>query len=196
MERKSNFLSSSFVLFWGGKECFTKIFKYHYEVTLIMEISLDTLKVFRRNSLSRQLATRRANYQRQYGELAVGIQLLPHFQQMYDFEALGWEPINHYEKMVELLEKEIPEEIQWRKEAVRQYIKDAGLEKHTDEIIGGMNKSDQRVTMWQDSEASELGNVLRARQVLLHDSKALINFALDYVDRWQMYNELFSDVSK
>ena len=161
-----------------------------------METSLDTLKVFRRNSLSRELATRRASYQQKYGKLAVGMQLLPHFQKIYDFKALGLEPIDHYEEMVKLLEEEIPRQFQWRKEAVRQYIKDAGLEKNTDKIIEGMNKTAQRVTMWQDTGASESGNVLRARQVLLHDSKALINFALDYVDRWQMYNELFSDVSK
>jgi len=156
-----------------------------------MGIRLESRRTIRRKMLSEELTTRREYYQRKYGELAVGKEMLPHFQQVYDFKALGWEPIDHYGRMVELLEEEIPRETQWRKEAVHQYIQDLGLGDHTDEIIDGMNKTAERVTIWKDSEALFSGNVLRARQVLLHDSDALINFALNYVDRWKMYNEIF-----
>ncbi|MBI5803738.1 hypothetical protein HY450_00675 [Candidatus Pacearchaeota archaeon] len=95
---------------------------------------------------------------------------------------------NHVDDMCELLKKEFQDEFEFRRVAVRQYIGVQGLTQSQDEIIDGMNKTAERVTMRDNSFE---GHVLQHRAILQHDSSAMLRFALDYVDRWKMYNELF-----
>ena len=163
---------------------------------------MNTLEVLptrnrkRKESIMKDLDILRDIYQQKYGELAVGHQLLPFFQEAYDFKMLHWKPVDHFGEMFKLLEEQTGREYQFRKEAVRQYIRDSGLEENTQDIIDGMNRTAQRVTIWPDTRAMESGNPLRCWQVLQSDGKAMLEFALNYVDRWQWYNQLFGDTSK
>ncbi len=62
-----------------------------------------------------------------------------------------------------------------------------GLEKHMREIVGGMNKTNGGVLLGL-TECSSIEENQRTNRV---DSVALQQFALDYIDRWVMYNTLF-----
>jgi hypothetical protein len=104
------------------------------------------------------------------------------------FERHHIERINPIEEMMNLLEQELKEELEMRRSFIRDYIKIQGLEKHTREIIEGMNKTCHRVTIGNDYPVRHPINV---RVVSLHDSFALLQFGLNYVDRWKMYNELW-----
>jgi len=156
----------------------------------------------------------REDYQQEFGELAVGRKLMEYTLEAMEsgnkririrngswvteeildkdfFRRNGMVPVDHFEEMYNLLDKQLETEYQFRRQSVREYIKDLGLGPHTEEIIDGLNQTAERVTIWPDTIAKESCNPLRCREVLQHDGRAVLQFALDYVDRWQMYNQLF-----
>ena len=91
-------------------------------------------------------------------------------------------------EILKLIKKESEAEYQIRREAIRNYINQHGLKDYTKEIIDGLNKSAERVSLLNHTQ---WGNEFGFREVLLYDSRAFLNFGFDYVDRWKMYNELF-----
>ena len=100
-------------------------------------------------------------------------------------------PINALTEMFNLLEKEIQSEFEFRKQVIREYISRNDLEKYTLEIIEGMNKTCSRVAI--PLEDITLPHPIVFRGINRANSIILLNFGLDYVNRWKMYHELFQN---
>lgn len=92
-------------------------------------------------------------------------------------------------EIIKLLQEESEAEFNFRKINVRNYIKALGFKQYTQEIIDGMNQTCKRVTL--DHFTLE-GLVLETRKRIHHESTALLEFALSYVDKWAMYYSLLS----
>ena len=116
---------------------------------------------------------------------------VPLDKKTFSAKRLGIELINPLDEVKKLLKKEEKEEYGFRRENVRKHIKEKNLEGNTEEIIDGMNQTCKRVI----AEGPPKMGLARIRSLLHHDSSALLNFALDYVDKWGMYNELFGQES-
>ena len=98
-------------------------------------------------------------------------------------------PMNHTREAWQRLEKQTEIEYGYRRRVIRQHISGMGLAEHTDEIIYGLNKSAERVIVWPDTSARDLSE---HEEVFFHDSDCMLEFGLDYVDRWKMYRDLFA----
>ena len=106
------------------------------------------------------------------------------------FKRYSIQPLNHVEEILKLIRKEAESEMKIRREAIRNYITQEGLTKYQEDIIQGMNKTAKRVTLWDDEQEA---SILILRLIAQHDNSALLEFAFDYVDKWEMYNELFGE---
>ena len=179
--------------------------------------NMDDGKGAFRSSVISEFDVIRQIYHHKFGELAAGKVMLKGLQEAMQsgnhavnvrysqysavqerldrglFDRLRWAPYDFDDKMMSLVVEQWHNEFQFRRSAVRRYIRFVGLEEYTDEIIGGMNRTSDRVVIWPDTSVLESENVLRLGRVLEHDSGALLDFALDYVDKWQTYHQLFGN---
>lgn len=90
----------------------------------------------------------------------------------------------------EFLSDKYVAEFTYRSGVIRGKIMGLGLESQMQEIIDGMNISCKRVLV---SELPRQANLNRIQQYLEENSDAFLRFALDYVDRWVMYDKLFGE---
>lgn len=95
-----------------------------------------------------------------------------------------------------LIYDQVIDESKFKERFVRIYIHGLGLAKKTDEILGGLNKTIDKVRLFPYSSVAESGNLSECREVILADENAMLNFALNYVDKWQKYNQLFGNKTK
>ena len=81
-------------------------------------------------------------------------------------------------------------EFSYRSGLTRGKIIGLGLEKFMPDIIDGMNQSSSRVLT---SDLTSWTSTKQYQEIFRVDSDALLRFALGYVDRWVMYNNLFNE---
>ncbi|MDP3640553.1 MAG: hypothetical protein Q8R53_05135 [Nanoarchaeota archaeon] len=73
---------------------------------------------------------------------------------------------------------------------IRGVIQGRGLEAHTSEIFAGMTKSYRGVTVAED--ICSCFSPRQHQQICRAENDALLQFALEYVERWGMYHWLFN----
>lgn len=144
-----------------------------------------------RESAYRKLAVSREYYHSEWGPLILGAQItgdIIHEIEPNILRYSGFRPYNHAGAMVEVLQREQKNEMNIASETVRDHMARLGILAHKNEIIYGLNKSMGRVQLWDDSQRTHL---LILRAIMHHDSTSLVDFGIEYVERWKMYNELF-----
>lgn len=77
----------------------------------------------------------------------------------------------------------------FRRAFLRGIIIGKGLEEHADDILTGMNASCGRVLPEMPEPKTPQETCSRTDKV----SRALLKFGIDYIERWEMYNKLFSE---
>lgn len=164
------------------------------------------------NQSSSQLREQRKMYDKRYGELVLGYNLLENLKdkmndgkEYYAFvlngsfkslekvdnnilERLGIEPLNFLDEIISLFKEEGEAECEIISQTIRGYIKKQGIEENKKEIIDGMNQTAKRVMIY---DKSFYGDIFKQREIHQHDSLAMIKFGLEYIDKWKMYNNLF-----
>jgi len=94
-----------------------------------------------------------------------------------------------FQREVQLLHSERVAEFAYRSGLTRGKILGLGLERFTSDIIDGMNQTSSRVL---PSDLSSYDSAKQYQQITRASSDALLQFALNYVNRWVMYNNLFN----
>ena len=94
-----------------------------------------------------------------------------------------------YQYAVDLVYDEEFAEFAYRSGLIRGKIIGLGLEKSMSYIVDGMNKSSSKVL---PSDLTSLTSAKHYQENTRAYSDAFLRFALDYVDRWVMYNNLFN----
>lgn len=99
------------------------------------------------------------------------------------------DPQERDQRVLDLLFNEDQAEFSYRSGLTRGKINGLGLEEFMSDIVDGMNKSCSRVT----SDLTSWTSAKHYQEINRADSDALLRFALDYVDKWVMYNNLFNE---
>jgi hypothetical protein len=90
----------------------------------------------------------------------------------------------------DLVTDEQEAEFSYRSGFIRGKIVGLGLEGFMADIIDGMNKTVSRA--WPSDLIFYQVSTKKYQELLRADTDVLLEFGLDYVDRWLMYNRLFS----
>lgn len=88
---------------------------------------------------------------------------------------------------------EAESETLFRRVAIRDYVIQKGLQAHMEQIIDGMNKSNSSCVLTREYQTGKRVPYLQFRDISREERNALLNYALNYVDRWEEYNNLFKD---
>ena len=90
-------------------------------------------------------------------------------------------------------------EIDFRSGFIYALIAERGLTSHEDDIIYGLNRSFKALGDWyymlEQEYQMKKDKLQRAKRMIHASSDAAIRFSMDYLNRWQMYKELFDRVS-
>lgn len=98
-----------------------------------------------------------------------------------------------YKRGQELVFHEEFAEFAYRSGFIRGRIAGLGLENCMEEIIDGMNKSGHRV---YPTDLTLFKSAKHAQKINRAISDVLWQFALGYIDKWIMYNNLFNEKNK
>ena len=112
-----------------------------------------------------------------------------HFDKGGKTAYFGTSELSPFKEAVRLIDFESHLEYAYRRELIRGKIIGLGLGPYISEITDGMNQTCGRVIPFdEDTLVGDVKNIQRLMRVA---SDSLLRFGLDYIDRWNMYNELF-----